>query len=246
MKKKNNFTLIELLVVVAIIGILVSILYPALAKARRKAVMVLCTSQIRQLSIGQLLYCNNFGGYFPDTKGDGYSTHSWGWAGNSDRWNVYRATNRPVNPFLTSDLTDDVKMNFLECPSDENPDAFNKYGDGKYSWYRVYGTSYSINKGPKKNSLGNIGSEAPQTVLQVREPSRMVLGLENHAVNVFQGLPESDGREWNINKSHNIGKKKYTNMIRVDLSALINKRIYRREELGDNWFDKSFTIENDR
>ena len=246
MKRERRFTLVELLVVVAIIGILVSMLQPSLAKARRKAVMVVCTSQVRQLAMGQLLYCESFDGYFPDTEGEGYSKHNWGWAGNSDRWNVYKATKRPVNPFLTSKLTDDVKMSFLECPSDENPAAYDLYGEGKYSWYKVYGSSYSINKGPKPNSLGNRGGDAPQTVLQVKEPSRMVLGLENHAVNVFQGLPESDGREWNINNSHNIGNKKYTNLIRVDLSALINKRIYRREELGDNWFDESFTIENNR
>jgi len=74
----------------------------------------------------------------------------------------------------------------------------------------------------------------------------MVMGLENHAVKVFQGLPESDDRDWNINKAHNIGNKKFTNLMRVNLSALINKRIYRREERGNNWFDESFTTENNR
>jgi len=244
--KRNTFTLIELLVVIAIIGILASMLHPSLAKARRKAIMAVCTSQIRQLSMGQLLYCETYNGYFPDTEGEGYSRHNWGWAGNSDRWDRYLATKRPVNPFITSNLSDEVEMKFLECPSDENPYAYNKYGEGKYSWYKVYGTSYSINKGPMDNSLGNRGEGAPQQLLQVKEPSRMVMGLENHAVNVFQGLPESDDREWNINSAHNIGNKKFTNLIRVDMSALINKRIYRREELGFNWFDESFTIENNR
>ena len=246
MKKVEKFTLIELLVVISVIGILVSMLMPSLQNARRKTVLVYCTSQIRQLSIAQLLYCESFDGYFPDTEGPGYSKHNWGWAGNSDRWGAYKATARPINPFLTDNLTDDVEIKALECPDDENPDAYNMYGEGKYSWYKVYGTSYSINKGPKSNSLGNRGGDAPQNLTQVNDPARMVLGLENHAVNVFQGLPESDSREWNINKSHNLGNKKYTNMIRIDLSALINKRIYRREERGNNWYDEEFTIENDR
>ena len=225
-KRNNNFTLIELLVVVAI--------------------MAVCTSQIRQLSMGQLLYCESYNGYFPDTEGENYSRHNWGWAGNSDRWGSYEAIHRPVNPFITSNLSNDVKMKFLECPSDENPAAYDKYGEGKYSWYKVYGTSYSINKGPQGNCLGNRGEDAPQQLLQVKEPSRMVMGLENHAVKVFQGLPESDDRDWNINKAHNIGNKKFTNLMRVNLSALINKRIYRREERGNNWFDESFTTENNR
>lgn len=242
----KKFTLIELLVVVAVIGILASMLMPSLSKARRTAIMAVCTSQVRQLSMAQLLYCESSNGYFPDTEGEGYSKHNWGWAGNTDRWGTYKSTARPLNPFLTNNLTEDVKIKALECPSDENPDAYDFYGEGKYSWYNVYGTSYSINKGPMRNSLGNRGDDAPQSLAHVNEPARMVMGLENHAVNVFQGLPEYDDREWNINKSHNIGNKKYTNMIKVDLSALMNKRIYRKENLGDNWFDETFTIENDR
>ncbi len=67
MKKthRRGFTLIELLVVVSIIALLVSILLPALADARRQAKGAVCQNNLKQTGISMLMYANEFNNNFP-------------------------------------------------------------------------------------------------------------------------------------------------------------------------------------
>jgi len=77
------FTLVELLVVVGIIAVLVSILMPALNKARRAANTVVCASNMRQIGLAMVMYCGEHNGCFPcafidvgpapNAGGNGYS-----------------------------------------------------------------------------------------------------------------------------------------------------------------------------
>ncbi len=55
---KPAFTLIELLVVIAVIGLLVAILMPALAGARRQAKATVCLTRLRTVGQGLVLYAN--------------------------------------------------------------------------------------------------------------------------------------------------------------------------------------------
>ena len=106
----SGLTLIELLTVVALIGILVALLLPALKNAREVGRSTVCVSNLRQLAMTCLLYAQEHKGVLPYYAYNA-AISFWG-----VRWTEFDSA---LSRYLYEDAESrEIKFEVFQCPSD--------------------------------------------------------------------------------------------------------------------------------
>jgi prepilin-type N-terminal cleavage/methylation domain-containing protein/prepilin-type processing-associated H-X9-DG protein len=187
--KKEGFTLVELLVVISIIALLMGILLPVLGRAREIGKLLVCQSNLRQLTIAWMAYAqsNNEQMCYPFM----YQTHKSGMWAMKETW-IWAPYNAQTNESVMSDVYYETAGDNLPTREEEyegiRRGTLYRYAQNVKAFHcgndRIHWNSYSI-----PDCLNGEWQFAPASmtkpwnvlnkILQIRSPATKYVFLED-------------------------------------------------------------------
>ena len=191
----RKFTLIELLVTVAIIGILLSILLPSLAKARLLAFQTVCSSNLKQLVVATQLYLNSSDGlYMSNWKDTNWQDRGASGPTDDSSWHYKLSPYLGLNPNGKGQYKE-IVPNALHCPMEPQ-----SYKTDSVRTYASYGFTRRKENSTQHPGLVSRNSEGKKSVSTITNTSETVAAAEKHQYGFLNVVGNSvlESQEFNI------------------------------------------------